>query len=451
MKAKYFSIILLSSLFAGCGEDIVPETGKISGADTDGQTICLNVLAGGDMPTKGGRVLTSSEAANDVDVVGVAIYRLEEDGTIGQRVFARNLDWKDSIASLRDEQMVHINLRNAPELAATQGLDDGIYTVIATGYSSDYGLIFQPALENLSASSPITCALMQTGTGVEEIFAGSIATLKVADRKFVIDENNPVNKIVTLRRQVAGAFGYFKNIPATGFSGTPATHIRLVATDENNLIRMGAINESGILRNIVNGVKWGNIASDALFADGKKGYVVYETAIADWFPRGDVNGDGILNEKDANYNGMSGNWKVPSTLDNKISVKVGTIFCSSYVVPFLSDGTSTFELQLLAKKGEGQAAILRRWSVNNPEKQQDVLIVEENGELKAAATTETSSSYSILRNHLYTIGKKTAANPNPDNPDDVDDPEDLSKGEIVVITVNDNWEVHNRLVIKPQI
>lgn len=203
---------------------------------------------------------------------------------------------------------------------------------------------------------------------------------------------------------------------------------------------------------VVNGARTGNVESDARFSSGAEGYTVYETCLTDWFPNGDVTGDGVLNEQDANYGGMSGNWKVPSWLDGKISVKMGTIFCSNFIVPFLASNQPTFELQLIAKLATGGVTILRSWGSSVTEVQKNILQVEDNGTLKSVNDEETSTSYSILRNHIYSMGRKSLSKPNPgDDPDQVDDPENLSKGEIVVVNVNDNWEEHHRLIIKPQV
>lgn len=74
-----------------------------------------------------------------------------------------------------------------------------------------------------------------------------------------------------------------------------------------------------------------------------------------------------------------------------------------------------------------------------------------DGSLTTIEGEEGNATYSILRNHIYSMGKKSLSHPNPDSPSDDDEPENLSKGEIVVMSVNDNWEEYNRLIIKPQI
>ena len=99
--------------------------------------------------------------------------------------------------------------------------------------------------------------------------------------------------------------------------------------------------------------------------------------------------------------------------------------------------------------GEGASAkILRTWTVNLKAAQTGVVGLENDTEL----SNETASSYSIVRNHLYTIGRKDVANPtDPTTPTDPENPEDLSKGQILTLRVNDNWEVVNQLEVEPEI
>ena len=60
----------------------------------------------------------------------------------------------------------------------------------------------------------------------------------------------------------------------------------------------------------------------------------------------------------------------------------------------------------------------------------------------AAADELSTSSYSVLRNHLYTLGmRKAGDNGGDDDPDgDEDKPEDLNKGQQLVIKVSGAWE-----------
>lgn len=109
MYSKYISLLSLIGLCACSSETPVNEPTICP--DPYSQTISLDIVSSGDKASRAGRVLTSSEAANDVDVVSIALYTLGDDGAIGTKVFSRNLSWKDSVAGLQEGQMVHINLK----------------------------------------------------------------------------------------------------------------------------------------------------------------------------------------------------------------------------------------------------------------------------------------------------------------------------------------------------
>lgn len=57
---------------------------------------------------------------------------------------------------------------------------------------------------------------------------------------------------------------------------------------------------------------------------------------------------------------------------------------------------------------------------------------------------ELANSYSIVRNHLYTVGTKGTNDYNPDT----DEPQDLSKGQELILKVNDNWELIHKMEVE---
>ena len=125
---------------------------------------------------------------------------------------------------------------------------------------------------------------------------------------------------------------------------------------------------------------------------------------------------------------------------------------------------NTFELQLLDENGK----ILKNWNV-----QVDKKVGNSDGSLAEGITGGSWSLdastfvYNVYRNHLYSLGLKTTniegggepgttdpdpkPNPDPDggdeNPDPEDQPEDLSKGQDLLLNVNDNWEIIHNMVI----
>ena len=166
-----------------------------------------------------------------------------------------------------------------------------------------------------------------------------------------------------MHRQVAGAFGYFMNIPAVGPDGTAATNLRLVASAKNMTLNMTKFNTD--FRTTGEGVKYvvngeaGNIpaTADAKFKGGDNGYVVYNIKISDWFANGDSNKDGVFGKGDT--------WAIPAAITDNAEFNAinGSLFAGNFVIPFANQNKTTFELQLV--NGEGASAkILRTWTVN---------------------------------------------------------------------------------------
>ena len=72
--------------------------------------------------------------------------------------------------------------------------------------------------------------------------------------------------------------------------------------------------------------------------------------------------------------------------------------------------------------------------------------MSENGAATEAATVENNVNYSIVRNHLYTIGARDMGD-NPENPGtDPDKPQDLND-ETLILKVNDNWEMIHHMEV----
>ena len=197
---------------------------------------------------------------------------------------------------------------------------------------------------------------------------------------------------------------------------------------------------------VVNG-ETSALTKDAKFKGGSEGYVVYNIKLTDWFPQGDEDNNGLLDAGDTS-------WKIPSMGSDFNAVK-GSVFAGNFVIPFANKNVKTFELQLVSGEGK-DAKILRTWAINLNAQQEGVVGVN-----NTPINNESTTSYSIVRNHLYTIGKKDIANPKPDMENSNPNPtpvnlkpkslEDLSKGQILTLRVNDNWEVIHQLGVEPEI
>ena len=261
--------------------------------------------------------------------------------------------------------------------------------------------------------------------------------------------------------------------------------------------------------NVVNGSASSLTAENLPYWNSsKKGYKVYEIELSEFFPQMkssseggqnkkfndlDLDGDGFVGYKDAQhyvygkvpsstsdwdtaykgnvasenmesgYNGgktkaLSEFWKNPN--ETTQTLVAGSVFAGEFIIPFLQvNGTNTFELQLL----DGRDKILKTWNVQVPTK---VTSGSNKNNIAAGISAtwadDTDLIYNIYRNHLYSLGMKTNdiegggepgttdpdPKPQPDpDPNPEDKPEDLSKGQDLLINVNDNWEIIHNMVI----
>lgn len=264
--------------------------------------------------------------------------------------------------------------------------------------------------------------------------------------------------------------------------------LRLVASNCNDQVVAAGFNHKFTttgedVKYIVNGLQTTsistNIPADAKFSDDASAgndtrYIVYEITLGDWFPNGDVNNDGILGEADANA-GVN-NWGKPSTMgDQSVGFQPGSVFGSSFLIPFLKKaGTKTLELQLWGKavsvtgdseanykisEGTGNEEILRSWNINLASDDDQLGSTSVNGnfvwtlgnqpayepvQISDATMAEERTSYSLVRNHLYSVGEKGTDEWDPDT----DEPEDLSKGQNLILRVNDNWELIHKMEVE---
>ena len=194
--------------------------------------------------------------------------------------------------------------------------------------------------------------------------------------------------------------------------------------------------------------------NDKIFtAEGK----LTSEALAGW-ENAIKGGSQTINGVEITCQAIGGFWKNANANQTLVA---GSVFAGEFIIPFLQvSGTNTFELQLL--NGDN---ILKTWNVQVPSGQtvgDGQGSVADGIEGTWSADTNTLI-YNIYRNHLYSLGMKTndieggvdpdPENPNPDpkpepdpdpNPNPEDKPEDLSKGQDLLINVNDNWEIiHN--------
>ena len=455
-KSMILALAAGTFLFSACGSDDALEGGV---AQNDAaQQIVLQVASDGDgLQTRAGRPLYSSASLQSIENVRVLVYKADTKEIVYDS--QKSLDWKKSLEYTTGGhgRRLTITLKGDDKIK-----DAGDYKIIAVGYSNNSDYTFAQEDVKADASfknqtySDIT-ATLAAGKDAEEVFAGE-ADLKIdADKNITNKTDGELGAAVTMHRQVAGGFGYFMNIPAH-IDGTKAKYLRLVMRSKNNVLTFNNFNRNFTtsgenLKYVVNGSRSATDApvADAhfsagtnVFTNGDDAYTLYSIDLDQWFPDGDKNGDGFLNEKDK--------WTHLESV--KVALVKGSVFAGKFIVPFEKTADQkTMELQLLDKGGH----ILKVWNVTIP---------AINTDETAGVKDQTASIFNVVRNHMYNIGVKVDQNikPEPGNPDPnpdptpdpdpdkpkpgTDEPEDLSKGQNLVLKVNDNWETIHQLGIE---
>lgn len=406
----------MMSLAACSSDDIV------SPADNDVQTIKIAVASTGDKSTRS-RDLNSEEPAQNIGNVAVVI-RDKDNKVVYQKVIT---DWQTASSIYTDNghgREYTLKLEKGKRLKA------GEYTITAVGYTAgDFkSNTIVDATEGNVAAGNFT-AEEADGKAAQEAFAGE-SSIKL------LEDYAAINPSVTLHRQVAGYYGYFTSIPFKVNNKT-VTNVRLVARSKNTKLTYGNFNSNFTTTNdkimyVVNGSEPAT-TKDAKFNGSAENdaYTLYNIKVAEWFTQGDMNNDGILDEKDEG-------WKNALADNGYLTTQKGTIFAGGFAVPFAATTAATLELQLLDASGE----ILKSWTVAMATKQS----AGQGVDGVALTVPETVQNFSFFRNHMYTLGKKVD---NTDKPGTTtpDEPEPLDKSQSMILRVNDNWEVINRMTI----
>ena len=391
----------------------------------DAQVFTVTVSNNDGKDTRAGRPLYSEAAAQNIDMVRFFIINTTTNNVVYEKEIS---EWMSdpSVITVGDARQTTIELKGEDKLAA------GTYKAYAVGYTSEGSVYtYDPDFTTLEKESDWISAVTATTSGdAEEIFAG---TTEDNQNIVITSAGETFTKTIVLKRQVAGTYGYFTNIPAKGPKGEVAKTLRLVAAAKNTQVVLDGFDK----RNAVNGKTSAADESGVFFNDGTtKGFVVYSINLDSWFTAGDYNEDGLLNADDT--------WTAGIT-ESGVTFKDGSVFGGKFLVPFsaVESASNSLQLQLLDQGGN----ILRYWNVNLAAAQEDVIDITA-GE-PAAADELSTSSYSVLRNHLYTLGmRKAGDNGGTDDPDgDEDNPEDLNKGQQLVIKVSGEWEAITGMVL----
>ena len=416
-------------------------------ADNNGaeQQFTITLASSGDRATRAAvdRTLESEAAGQSIEKVTLVV-RSQDDGADKNKVvYIHTLDnWNDTATDYNTNghgKKLTFTIPKADKLGA------GSYVVTAVGYNEGNYKLKLPAKgdvldKNITATTPADAE-------AKEVFAGE-QEFTVKDGKIDgTDGSKAIQSVdVTLHRQVAGAYGYFTSIPAK-IGETDVASIRMVSRSKNTVLTFGSFNRSFTTTDanvmyMVNGsVPAGKTAK---FLNGDEANVLFSASIADWFPGGDKNNDGVYDKVDTN-------WK--NHYEGKANYLKGSVFASNFVIPFSAQqGKSTLELQLLDATGK----VLYAWPVKldtgNEQIGKKGLVASADllGQGTPMSLTESADVFSLFRNHIYSIGihKQGTSTTDPETPvPGTDQPTDLSKIQNVVIRVNDNWEAMHHMSI----
>lgn len=493
---KLMGWLFVSALAACTSETPNPADG--GNAAENVQKLVINLSDSGDrLTTRAGRPLHSSEPGQWVQ--HVTLYVTNEQGIVLQKEIDEHV-WANAVDYSNGKQ-----LEIAFRASEGEQLPKGDYTVYAVAFSNptDYSISPAPKAEtkiNAISGDGIDgnkvckgvdftkdfAAVLNSGkTDAEEIFAGvaTIVSTKDSDGKPCLtaksaDDDTPAgNAVITLNRQVAGTIGYFTNIPAKVGDAVP-TRIRLVAANKSDKVwftsliggeTVTATDKAGV-NWVINGSQSATLPKNACYYSSDQmtydAYEIYSIDLSQWFKFDGTDGratftacdldeDGYVGKKDAEKyietyhpysDDLSGFWKNPnSTTEHSQPLVPGSVFAGRFLIPFsLVSGKETFELQLLGNETGKPEQILKSWRVKvSADGKHDVTDVEvPTGVIVPAA--DQDYVYNIYRNHMYSIGKKTA-----DGGIEGDDPADLNTAQDLIITVNSQWQIVHGMELEP--
>lgn len=500
MRKQYvLGMTLIASLaFASCSKDeqVVQEGNGIETVQDDGQVLTLQVSNSGDgLTTRAGRPLLSSQAKQDINTIDLFVVNSSNKvvlkKTIGASEWANALDYGSTTDGHGKQLQISFKGSEGQQLpGSTSGT---AYTIYAVAYkeSSNYSVadanfgvegtvpttVGQASTNATLAANSFATTLSSNSNPADEIFAGKVEVKVVVDgtKSYITTSDDTIEDgdsssdktvpTLVLNRQVAGVTGYFTNIPVKVGEYTPAK-LRLVASGKSNKVHFTSMvtgetddNTNAAATSVMNG-SWDSSVSNTFteckyWDNSKTGYVVYDIMLSDFFKdfaNADLNNDGFVGYEDAKvyYTGNNGTyegfWENPNNVEgNPQTLVAGSVFAGRFIIPFMQTAkVNTLELQLLDKDNH----ILKNWNVKVPTKVTGSKEQNIADGIMAEWANDGDLIYNIYRNHLYSLGMKTAdgdggTKPDPD-PEGPDTPEDLSKGQDLLINVNDNWEIiHN--------
>ena len=373
-------------------------------------SITLSLNSGGDgLNTRAARPVESSEAYNNVDKVIVRVFNADGSEVTAAR---KELTWTAGPENPGSPGENEHKASQTIEFSKTSFEANTTYTIVAYGYNStDFGYTLT-ATANY-AENAWSAALIESKP-VEEMFAGVAASITTGDNKAF-----PVGTEVTMKRQVAGMLGYFKNIPVKypNSDGTlaPVQYVKVYASNETKGFTFPSLETTSR----VNGTNPTSKKTEILNFDLSV-LITTATAAKDYATQvaaaTDAKATFKLNEV------ATGSAGTPAKVAN-------SVLGGKFLIPFSKTAETTFTIELVGQDG---TTVLKKWDVIT------------NKAVDGAA--KGAKIYDVKRNYFYSIGQKLKAGDNGGGTPD--EPIDLSKESIVTITINDAWDVIYELGIE---
>lgn len=469
MKRFELPSVLLAILFAGCSESSDLATGDTS---APGQQFIVAVESMGELFTGGEGVILSQPSTRrpissvaptqTFDKLALLIVEYRAPARV---VCKRTIDdWSspNNLASIPWSLESGQGRYATVELEAGECLTEGIdYMAYAIGYQSGTYGDYEPfkGYEVGDVYNRTEVASVPLGGSAEEIFAGA-ELFRVENGSIVSGQGTAAGQgVLIVRRQVAGTFGYFTRIPVER-QGRRVSRLRLVATRRNQTVIFGGFRGMDDAfdfskDNVVNGMN-PRTDYDARLngATVNNAFTVYEIDLARWFPGNpedallpyDANGDGLLDENDAN-------WQIDEETypQGSISLARGTVFGEKFWIavdmtqanPDLS--IPTFQMQLL----DAGQQVIQSWDVVLQDfesvGEDRTLVSLPDGvlgrtQISQIENIDTETCFSLVRNRLYTMGEKSQSQSYGE-----DVPVDLSTAGVLVLNANHEWQIQNSI------
>lgn len=265
----------------------------------------------------------------------------------------------------------------------TDKLADGTYKFLAVGYEQGYSTTFKTLTMTPTTKLSELLLELNNGQNADEVFSG------VSEAVTVNATSTSFNVGVKLNRVVAGILGYFKNVPYQIENGGNMVQVKHVLV---NVIKKGT--SAKLADRTANGV------------DESK-YTIIDIDMSSYQKDGD------------------NNWYDVDAQSGKVATVANSVLQGAYSLPIAAvTGNNTLEVVLTGDKG----TVLKTFTVKDAD----------------------SNDFAINANHFYSLGQKktdddtNGGTPDPGTDGDDDDPIDLSKDQIITITVNAEWtDIHN--------